>query len=528
MDKKVWIALILSMVVIFFYPYLIKWYYPEQSAPAVSTQEASVDAGIPSAQQGVAAANGTISPKAALSAPVAEELTIVETPLYKAVFTNAGGAIKSLELKNYKQGQNDPVIVNVAQKVAAQNSFRSQFDVNGVIETPVFSSPKKSFNLTGADKAELVYTGVLSNGLAVEKKFVFSADAYFIQTEAAAFNKTATAVSVRSDIVISAPVSGKDDTGYHQGPIVKTSKELTRQDEDDRSLAGSSKLKWLGLEDKYFLAAIVPVTEAHFSWLTEVPSVGSSRATLQFPVNLAPSGASRVAFTTFLGPKEYDTLLGQKTGLEEAIEFGWFDWMAKPFLVVLNFFDRYLGNYGIAIIVLTVIIKVLFYPLTKKSLHSMRDMQKMQPQMAALKEKHKGDKERMNKELMELYKRHKINPVGGCLPMVLQIPVFIALYEVLYVAIELRHAPFFLWITDLSAKDPYYITPVLMGATMFLQQKMTPSAVDPAQQKIMMLMPVIFTFMFLNFPAGLVLYWLVNNVLSIGQQYFVYKTPAKA
>ncbi|OGP95878.1 MAG: hypothetical protein A2V53_01745 [Deltaproteobacteria bacterium RBG_19FT_COMBO_56_10] len=129
---------------------------------------------------------------------------------------------------------------------------------------------------------------------------------------------------------------------------------------------------------------------------------------------------------------------------------------------------------------------------------------------------------------MELYKRHKINPVGGCLPMVLQIPVFIALYEVLYVAIELRHAPFFLWITDLSAKDPYYITPILMGATMFLQQKMTPTSVDPAQQKIMMLMPIVFTFMFLSFPAGLVLYWLVNNVLSIGQQYFIYKTPAKA
>ncbi|MCC6503509.1 MAG: membrane protein insertase YidC [Deltaproteobacteria bacterium] len=522
MDKKVWIALILSVVVIFFYPYLIKWYYPQQEPVAV--QQAPVDAAAPAAQQG---ATGAAS-REAMPATIAEELTTVETPLYKAVFTNAGGAIKSLELKNYSRGQNDPVAVNVVQKVAVLNSFKSQFDINGIVETPVLSSTKKSFNITGAEKAELVYTGTLSNGLVIEKKFVFSADAYFMQTEVSALNKTATAVSVRSDLVLSAPVSGKDDTGYHQGPIVKTAKELTRQDEDDKTLTGSSKLRWLGLEDKYFLAAIIPVTEVQFSWVTEVPSAGSSRATLQFPVNLAPNGVTRVAFTSFLGPKEYDTLLGQKNGLEEAIEFGWFDWMAKPFLVVLNFFNRYIGNYGIAIIVLTVIIKVLFYPLTKKSLHSMRDMQKMQPQMAALKEKYKGDKEKMNKELMELYKRHKLNPVGGCLPMVLQIPVFIALYEVLYVAIELRHAPFFLWITDLSAKDPYYITPVLMGATMFLQQKMTPSAVDPAQQKIMMLMPVIFTFMFLSFPAGLVLYWLVNNVLSIGQQYFVYKTPAKA
>lgn len=524
MDKKVWIALILSMVVIFFYPYLIKWYYPQQEP--VATQEASVEQ--PQAPAGTLAAAGKAAPEAPRTPAINEELTTVETPLYTAVFTNAGGAIKSLELKKYQRGMDDKTVVNAALKVAVLNSFKSQFDLNGAVEVPVFTPSKKSLKLTDDEKAELVYTAVLSNGLAIEKKFVFSADTYFMQTEVAARNNAATAVSTRSDIVLNAPVSGTDDTGYHQGPIVRTAKELTRQDEDDKTLTGNSKLKWLGLEDKYFLAAVVPVTDAQFSWVTEVPSIGSSRATLQFPVNLAPNGATRVEFTSFLGPKEYDTLLGQKNGLEEAIEFGWFDWMAKPFLVVLNYFNRFIGNYGIAIIVLTIIIKILFYPLTKKSLHSMRDMQKMQPMMAAVKEKYKGDKDKMNKELMELYKRHKLNPVGGCLPMVLQIPVFIALYEVLYVAIELRHAPFFLWITDLSAKDPYYITPVLMGATMFLQQKMTPSAVDPAQQKIMMLMPIVFTFMFLSFPAGLVLYWLVNNVLSIGQQYFVYKTPVKA
>jgi len=523
MDKKLWLALILSMVVIFFYPYLIKWYYPQQSVPAEKTAETSVPAGVPVQAEVPAGA-----PQGQTQKPATEELTTVETPLFKAVFSSAGGGIKSLELKKYNVGLDDPAAVNAAQKVAAQNSFRSQFDLGGTVETPSFRPSSASLSLAEGSSGELTYTGTLSNGLTVEKKYVFSADTYFIGTELKAFNSTGTAVSVRADIVLNAPVSGKDDTGYHQGPIVRSEKELVRQDEDERTLTGSSKLKWLGLEDKYFLAALVPLTDAQFSWVTEVHSPGNSRATLQFPVNLAPGGSARVAYNTFLGPKEYDRLLKHKTGLEEAIEFGWFDWMAKPFLVVLNFFNRYIGNYGIAIIVLTVIIKVLFYPLTKKSLHSMRDMQKMQPQMAALKEKYKDDKQKMNKELMELYKRNKINPVGGCLPMVLQIPVFIALYEVLYVAIELRHAPFFLWITDLSAKDPYYITPILMGATMFLQQKMTPTSVDPAQQKIMMLMPIIFTFMFLSFPAGLVLYWLVNNVLSIGQQYFVYKTPAKA
>lgn len=525
MDKKLWLALILSMVVIFFYPYLIKWYYPQQSAPVVEQKaaEAPPSAGAPVQGQAPMAAAPEEPQK-----PVAEELTTVETPLFKAVFTSAGGGIKSLELRNYHVDLKNPAEVNAAQKVAILNSFRSQFDLGGTSEIPSLKPSSASLSLAEGASGKLTYAGVLSNGLTVEKTYTFSADTYFINTELKAFNSTGTALSVRADTVLNAPVSGKDETGYHQGPIVKSEKELVRQKEDDKTLAGSSKLKWLGLEDKYFLAALIPLTEAQFAWVTEVPSPGSSRATLQFPVNLAPGGSSRLLYNTFLGPKEYDTLLKQKAGLEEAIEFGWFDWMAKPFLVVLNFFERYIGNYGIAIIVLTVIIKILFYPLTKKSLHSMRDMQRMQPQMAALKEKYKDDKQKMNKELMELYKRHKINPVGGCLPMVLQIPVFIALYEVLYVAIELRHAPFFLWITDLSAKDPYYITPILMGATMFLQQKMTPTSVDPAQQKIMMLMPIVFTFMFLSFPAGLVLYWLVNNVLSIGQQYFIYKTPAKA
>lgn len=519
MDKKLWIALILSMAVLFFYPYLIKWYYPQQAQPV--------------AQQAPAGEYPATAPEAGAPAkdepkPVDEVLTTVETPLFRAVLSSDGGAIKSLELKRYTQGMDDPTPVNVAEKVAVRNSFATRFDMAGAVESPSFTPSRRSVTVPEGGEATLVYSGTLSNGLAVEKKYSFSAGSYLIGAELKASNPTGIALSTRVDTVISAPVAGQDESSYHQGPITRTAKDLTRQDDDEPRLAGSGRLRWLGLEDKYFLAAVIPVTEAQFSWTTEVPSPGTSRATLHFPVNLAPNGASRTGYNVWLGPKEYDTLVDLKVNLEEAIEFGWFDWMAKPFLVVLNFFNKYIGNYGVAIIVLTVIIKVLFYPLTKKSLQSMRDMQKMQPQMAAIKERFKDDKNKMNKEMMELYKRNKINPVGGCLPMVLQIPVFIALYEVLYVAIELRHAPFFLWITDLSAKDPYYITPLLMGATMFIQQKMTPTAVDPAQQKIMLLMPVVFTVMFLSFPSGLVLYWLVNNVLSIGQQYFIYKTPAKA
>jgi len=192
-------------------------------------------------------------------------------------------------------------------------------------------------------------------------------------------------------------------------------------------------------------------------------------------------------------------------------------------LHALKFFYGYIPNFGIGIIIITVILKIVFFPLTHKSYKSMKEMSKLQPKMAALKEKFKNDKEGLNKAIMELYREHRVNPLGGCLPMIIQIPVFFALYKALMFSIELRHAPFMLWITDLSDKDPYYITPLLMGLTMFIQQKMSPSNMDEMQQKIMLALPVVFTFMFLTFPSGLVLYWLVNNILTIGQQMYINK-----
>jgi YidC/Oxa1 family membrane protein insertase len=217
----------------------------------------------------------------------------------------------------------------------------------------------------------------------------------------------------------------------------------------------------------------------------------------------------------------------QNVGLENAIDFGdWLKWLAMPLLVALKFLYGYVHNYGIAIIILTILIKLIFWPLGNKSYKSMKEMQKLQPKMAALREKYKDDKTKLSQESMALYKTHKVNPLGGCLPMVVQIPVFFGLYKSLLYAIELRHSPFFWWIQDLSAKDPYYITPIIMGATMFIQQKMTPTGADPMQAKIMLFMPIIFTFMFLNFPSGLVIYWLFNNIISIGQQVYINRQPA--
>ncbi len=273
-------------------------------------------------------------------------------------------------------------------------------------------------------------------------------------------------------------------------------------------------INWIAQEDKYFTAALVPVTPV------EGAHLWSEKDTAEIALKLSSQKNDLILYA---GPKEYDRLKLLNAGLEHIIDFGWFAFVAMPLFWVLKFFYSFLGNYGWAIIILTIITRIPFIPLLHKSQQSMKKMQKIQPMMAELKEKYKNDSAKMQKETMALYKKYKVNPIGGCLPMFLQIPVFIALYNVLLRAIELRGAPFIFWITDLAAKDPYYILPVVMGGTMVLQQKMTPSAMDPKQAKMMMLMPVIFTFMFLSFASGLVLYWLVNNILGIAQQYVANK-----
>jgi len=241
------------------------------------------------------------------------------------------------------------------------------------------------------------------------------------------------------------------------------------------------------------------------------------------PFSLQPGGAFRGNYRVYLGPKVTDPLKELGVGAEGLIDFGFFTVVAKPLLWFLKTTHTVTKNFGIDILILSILIKIIFLPLTQISMKSMKEMQKVQPEMKRLKEQFKNDKARVQQEIMLLYKRRKINPMSGCLPMLVQIPVFIALYNALQNSIEMRHAPFLFWIRDLSAKDPIYITPIIMGATMVLQQKMTPTAADPAQARIFMLMPIMFTFLFLNFPSGLVLYWMVTNILSIAHQYYMNK-----
>jgi YidC/Oxa1 family membrane protein insertase len=279
---------------------------------------------------------------------------------------------------------------------------------------------------------------------------------------------------------------------------------------------------WAGYEDQYFLSAVSPAA-------ANTVVVAHHDATLKTRIVTEPvSPTVPVKYALYLGPKDLKILESADHEFIRAVNLGWFGAISMVLLRVLTVSHRVTNNYGIDIIVLTLLVKLAFWPLTQKSFKSMREMQKLQPQMAKIREKFKDDPKQMNTEIMELYRRHKLNPLGGCLPMVLQMPVFFGLYQTLANAIELRHAPFVFWVRDLSAPERLHmlgvgipVLTILLGVSMFVQQRMSPPTGDPAQQRVMMFMPLIFTYMFIGFPAGLTLYWLTNNVLTIAQQYVV-------
>ena len=530
MEKRVILALVLSLAFLFLYQqFVVKWIAP----PPIKKTAANKDAGerpfgqVKVTEKDVKAAGDVSQARQGESVPAhPEETATVETPLYKAVFSSRGGGIKSWELKNYKESL-EQTAANVEMITPALEEYplEDRLVKGNSAEAIYFKPSGKSISLSQGQNEELSFIWQSSDGIRIEKKYNISANTYAIQAETTVSNNSANPFQGRltTGLISSVPFIKKRGGSYHIGPILYSSGKVLKKDikEGEEKLTG--KIDWLGLEEMYFVSAVIPKKMENAEWSAAATN-DTVKTSVTIPVNLAPASASHIVYSAYLGPKEMDILTAQGVHLEDSIDLGWFSFMAKPFLMAMNFLHAYIPNYGLVIILLTVIIKILFHPLTKKSLNSMKEMQKVQPQIAALRERYKDDKEKMNRELMELYKRYKINPVGGCLPMILQIPVFIALYNVLSASIELRHAPFALWIYDLSAKDPYYVTPILMGATMLVQQKMTPSTVDPMQAKVMLIMPVVFTFMFLSFPSGLVIYWLINNVLSIAQQYYIQKT----
>jgi len=286
----------------------------------------------------------------------------------------------------------------------------------------------------------------------------------------------------------------------------------------DRDVTGG----WVAMIEHYFLAAIIPPADQLMRFQGEDVRGGRYliRAKTQ-GVSVPPGASHAFAGDLWLGPKLQNELGNLATGLDLTVDYGWLTFLAQPMWWILEWIHGFVGNWGWTIIIFTILIKLAFFKLSETSYRSMANMRKLAPRMQALKDRYGDDKQRMQQAMMEMYKKEKINPLGGCLPMLVQIPFFISLYWVLLESVELRQAPWILWIKDLSIKDPYYVLPLMMGATMFVQQKLNPAPPDPMQAKIMMMLPIVFTFLFLFFPSGLVLYWFVNNLLSIAQQWVI-------
>ena len=525
MEKRAFLAVVLSIGV--FYLFSMVMGPDKKQVPPVSPQNIAPATTSPVQP----AASLTTSALQAVPTSGLQKDVKVDTGLYTAVFSSRGGALKSMTLKKYRE-QNSPAasLVTLGNNTdPALLAFSTRASGFNLSDSANYSADAESVTISGSEIRQLAFTYISGQGFTVRKVYSFGADSYSIKLETQVLNNSAAAMVGTIQQVMTYPSEArvKDNRFDTAGSYLYADNAL--HSDKAKDVASATKkydksVQWVGFADKYFLSSILAEKNSIASVELKKNAAGFMESIVSSPQVTINAGQSiTVAHRLFVGPKDIDILKAQGNSLVQSLDLGWFTVIAKPLLYTLKFFNGYVGNYGIAIIIITIILKALFFPLTHKSYKSMKDMQKIQPKMAALKEKFKDDRDAMNKAVMELYRDHKVNPLGGCLPMVVQIPVFFALYKALMFSIELRHAPFFLWVTDLADKDPYYVTPVIMGITMFVQQKMTPSQMDPIQQKMMLALPVVFTFMFLSFPSGLVLYWLVNNVLTIGQQMYINK-----
>lgn len=536
--KRVLIAVTLSMLVLFAW----NWMFPppqpvRHQAPPPSEEPAGA---------GITQAPSTAAPAVELGGqpdqtPAPSQLAgtdiQIQTPLYTAVLNSDGGILTSFRLLEFKQtiepGSRE---VDLIGKRAA-TALPMQLILG---DKPRWTySGQETYSLrSSADTAVLTFMGQLGE-VRLVRELTFSADSYLIQDKVTIENATANRLKGSLGFTLAGTSLTSEDDRYNLTRVAALSggsldEEDAPKDIVKKGFVKYDRVQWGGLQSNYFLLALLP--RENRAPTDEGPTFRVNMEDDVFvlimdePLGaIDPAQTKTYTCTYFLGPKKKNVLDAAPNNLYRAVDLGWFDFIAKPLLIGLEFIHSGVKNYGVAIIILTIIIKIILWPLSHKSYKSMEQMKKLQPMLAKIREKHKDDRQKMNEEMMNLYKTYKVNPAGGCLPMLLQIPVFIGLYQALLHSIELRHAAFIthlpftdiIWLADLSAKDPFYITPIVMGATMFLQQKMMPAPGDPMQAKIMLFMPILFTFIFLNFPSGLVIYWLANNVLSIAQQWWM-------
>ncbi|MBI3608879.1 MAG: membrane protein insertase YidC [Nitrospirae bacterium] len=530
MERNAVIFLVMSVIIIIVYSLVVPPSPPPVPKPSASTVDEK-----PATPQRIA------TPRAEGEAPALEpgpeRVVTVETDLYHATLSTRGAVITSWQLARYTNGPTKRAPVGLftpPEKGAAVAPLAVVIEGSDeALNTAVLNGP---YALEGGDlrlsadqpTGQLRFEVRTPSGQVVSKRLTFHHDSYEVDVELTARQVAGPYRLMLGENFGIRQWGDTTSVGY-VGPTSQVDGKIIQDKPSklEQPVIHAGRVAWTALQDKYFLAALIP-QEPQVAVVAE--RFGDRRVTAGLQDTVSGETGTR-RYRLYAGPKEYDRLGAMHVGLDATIDFGWFmfgSWslvrlIAEPLFLILKFLHAYLGNYGVAIISLTALIKIVFIPLTHKSYVSMRAMSTLQPQLQALQKKYKHDKARLNQELMSLYKTNKVNPLGGCLPMVLQIPFFVAFFNILYTTIELRQAPFVFWITDLSDKDPSYVLPVLMGATMVLQQKLQPTTMDPKQAKLMLLMPVVFTFFFLSFPSGLVLYWMVNNLLSILQQYVTMK-----
>jgi YidC/Oxa1 family membrane protein insertase len=465
-------------------------------------------------------------------------LVHVETDVLRAQISTFGGDLRRLELKKHRDTFDRKKPFVLLERTAKHTYIAQSGLIGGKLPNhrTQFSSAAGRYQLAEGDKTvEVRLTAPASDGVQVTKVYRFHRNSYLIDVSFELANQGTAAIQpyayfqmVRDE---SAPPGDSAMVPTFTGVAVYTDKDKFQKVSFEDILKGKTPYPknsldgWIGMLQHYFVSAWLPSNGAPREFYTRRLDDGLYAAGTIVPAgNVAAGASATVRVPVYAGPQEQDKLAAIAPGLDLTVDYGWLTVIAVPLFWVLDWLHKWVQNWGVAIILLTIIIKLIFYPLSATSYRSMAKMRVVAPKLQKLKEQYGSDRQRLQQAMMELYKTEKINPLGGCMPIVVQIPVFISLYWVLLGSVELRHAPFMLWISDLAAPDPFYILPILMGATMIIQTWLNPTPPDPVQAKIMKIMPIAFSIFFFFFPAGLVLYWLVNNVLSIAQQWHITRT----
>jgi YidC/Oxa1 family membrane protein insertase len=480
-------------------------------------------------------ASQAVKPPEGTSAIPKGETLQVETDFLRAEISLAGGDLRRLELKthratldknkNFVLFENKPDHVYIAQSGLIGDKLPNH--------RSNYTASATSYKLDGgSDKIEVRLDAPESGGVKVTKVYRFYRSSYVIDVTHEIANQRSAEIQPFAYFQLLRDKKPPDGDSAmlptYTGAAVYTEKEKFQKvafediEKGKISYPKNSNDGWIAFLQHYFFSAVLPKNGTPREFYTRLLDGGLYSAGVIVPVGVIPAGKSgMLTVPHYAGPQEQDKLAKLAPGLDLTIDYGWLTIIAVPLFWVLSWLYQWVGNWGVAIILLTVLIKLLFYPLSQASYRSMGKMRVLAPRLQKLKEQYGSDRQRLQQAMMELYKTEKINPLGGCLPIVVQIPVFIALYWALLASVELRHAPFMLWINDLSSPDPWFVLPVLMGASMIIQTRLNPEPPDPVQAKIMKIMPVAFSIFFFFFPAGLVLYWLVNNILSIAQQWHI-------